>query len=54
MIILASIMIGHPDAKHAEARLCAAFSPRETEAKKKRLLPPVRAGQETLTVQDEA
>jgi len=45
MIILAYIMIGHPDWKHAEVRLYATFSPKEMEAKKKRLLQLVRRGQ---------
>jgi amino acid transporter len=45
MIILAYIMIGHRDWKHAEVKLFATFSPTEIEAKKKRLLQLVRKGQ---------
>jgi hypothetical protein len=45
MIILAYILIGHPDWKNAEVRLFATFFPDEIETKKKRLLNLVRKGQ---------
>jgi hypothetical protein len=45
MIILAYIIIGHPEWKKAEVRLYATFTPGEIEAKKKRLLQLVRNGQ---------
>lgn len=45
MLILAYIMIGHPDWKNAEVRLFATFFPDEIEAKNKRLLQMVRKGQ---------
>ncbi len=45
MIILAYIIIGHPDWKNTEVRLFATFTPDEIETKKKRLLQLVRKGQ---------
>jgi len=45
MIILAYIMIGHPDWKNSEVQLFATFSPKEIEAKKTRLLRLVKKGQ---------